>query len=432
MSTATAFRNREDAGSRLAEALSGYADARPVVLGLPRGGVPLADAVAERLGAPLDVLVVRKLGVPGSPELGFGAVGEQGVTVINEDLCHRLGLADDEIRGIARRERAEVERRATAYRDSRPMLSVAGRSVIVVDDGLATGSTAAAAVHVLRQSGAERVILAVPVGSRQAVAKLSALADEVVCLESPSDFRSVGEHYGDFSQETDEGVREYLRGGVDIDVRIPLPHNGSGVRHLPGRLTVPPGARGLVAFAHGSGSSRLSPRNQQVAEFLNAGRLGTLLFDLMLPEEESDRRLVFDVEFLARRVQEALLWCEAHPRLEGMRVGLFGASTGAAAALVAAALQPSLVGAVVSRGGRPDLAEGWLPRVSAPTLLIVGSYDVEVARLNRWAQQAMHCVTRLAVVQGAGHLFEEPGAMDRVADMAREWFIAHLAISDGD
>lgn len=199
---------------------------------------------------------------------------------------------------------------------------------------------------------------------------------------------------------------------------------------LEGDLVVPDGALGVVAFAHGSGSGRHSPRNRAVAASLNRGGLGTLLLDLLTPEEEAEdvrtRELRFDVPLLSGRLQEAVDWLAGERRTAGLPVGCFGASTGAAAALVAAAARPDLVQAVVSRGGRPDLAASALASVRAPTLLIVGGADTHVFELNREAADQMRCDVRLEVVGGATHLFEEPGALDRVSELAGAWFRRHL------
>lgn len=200
-----------------------------------------------------------------------------------------------------------------------------------------------------------------------------------------------------------------------------------GASGLPGTLALPPARGGLVIFAHGSGSSRLSPRNTHVARQLNGHGFATLLFDLLTVPEAEDRRNVFDIPLLGTRVAEALQWVAGEEDLSALPIGLFGASTGAAAALVAAALAPDLVKAVVSRGGRPDLAGEALASVAAPTLLIVGGLDREVLDLNRAAQRQMQCPTSLVVVPGATHLFEEPGTLDAVVSAAAGWFAKHLA-----
>jgi dienelactone hydrolase len=196
-------------------------------------------------------------------------------------------------------------------------------------------------------------------------------------------------------------------------------------RRLPGLLAVPTGAKGIVMFAHGSGSSRLSPRNTRVARALNEAGLATLLFDLLLPEEAEDRRNVFDIALLASRLEEALDWLRSEEPLAGLAVGLFGASTGAAAALTAAARRPAQVAAVVSRGGRPDLTAG-LARVKAPTLLIVGERDEVVIELNEKALAELKCEKRLEIVPRATHLFEEPGTLEAVIRLAAAWFVRFL------
>ena len=199
---------------------------------------------------------------------------------------------------------------------------------------------------------------------------------------------------------------------------------------LNGDLSLPSDAHGLVVFAHGSGSSRHSSRNRAVAEVLQHGRLGTLLLDLLTEREEevdaATAELRFDIPLLADRVVAAVDWAQLHPQTSSLSVGLFGASTGAAAALMAAAKRPAIVGAVVSRGGRPDLADSALAAVTAPTLLIVGGRDDVVLELNRLAFARLKEPKALQIVPGATHLFEEQGALDRVARLARDWFVDHL------
>jgi putative phosphoribosyl transferase len=196
---------------------------------------------------------------------------------------------------------------------------------------------------------------------------------------------------------------------------------------LPGNLNWPERANGLVVFAHGSGSSRLSPRNIQVADALNAAGMATFLFDLLGAEEEADRANVFDIPLLASRLVGAIRWLDRENETAGLHLGLFGASTGAAAALIAAAELGHRVEAVVSRGGRPDLAMEALPRVHAATLLIVGGADTEVLTLNKAAFARLHEPKALEVVPGASHLFSEPGALQKVIDHAEKWFERYLA-----
>jgi putative phosphoribosyl transferase len=433
------FRDRREAGRLLAERLEPVRGDAPVVLGLPRGGVPVAFEVARTLGAPLDVIVVRKLGVPFQPELGMGAVGEDGVLVLNDEVVALARVRPDEITTIEARERAEVERRARRFRAGRPRIDVTGRTVVVVDDGIATGGTARAAIQVARAHGAGRVVLAVPVGAPDTIAEMRAEADEVVCLDTPRGFFAVGQFYDDFTQTTDDQVVALLAEAADRLEAAPLADDPPGFvcdeeveiaigdATLAGHLTVPTGAPGVVVFAHGSGSSRHSPRNRFVAQTLVDAGLGTLLLDLLTVEEERDRANVFDVDLLAARLAGVTEWVGARPELSGIPVAYFGASTGAAAALAAAARLPGRVAAIVSRGGRPDLAGRRLAEVDAPTLLVVGGADDVVLQLNREAAELLRSEHELVVVPGATHLFEEPGALEVVADLARRWFCTHLA-----
>jgi putative phosphoribosyl transferase len=205
----------------------------------------------------------------------------------------------------------------------------------------------------------------------------------------------------------------------------------AGGRRVRGILNLPSGAAAVVAFAHGSGSGRFSPRNQYVARVLQQSQLGTLLVDLLEDDEAEDRSRVFDVGLLADRLQAAAGWLAVQRETQGMRLGYFGASTGAAAALLAAAQAPGAVGAIVSRGGRPDLARESLARVTAPTLLIVGGDDEIVLELNREAYSQLRCPRQLDIVPGASHLFSEPGTLEEVARLAEEWFLRYLVQAPG-
>lgn len=199
-----------------------------------------------------------------------------------------------------------------------------------------------------------------------------------------------------------------------------------GPVHLPADVSIPSNAFATVIFVHGSGSSRSSPRNRRVAADLNGAGLATILFDLLTVEEAADRRNVFDIALLSQRVGQAAAFARDHSRIRQLPIGLFGASTGAAAALVHAASRESNIAAVVSRGGRPDMAGDALPLVQAPTLLIVGGDDEAVLDLNRQALRRLRCVKRLEIVPGATHLFEEPGTLERVVELATTWFGTHL------
>ncbi|MFB7373545.1 phosphoribosyltransferase family protein [Streptomyces sp. NPDC056222] len=423
------FTDRTDAGRQLAARLDHLKGHDVVVLGLPRGGVPVAEQVADALGAPLDVCLVRKLGVPFQPELAMGAIGEGDVRVLNENVLIETGVSDRDVAAVEERERVLLRQRAERYRGTTPPARLDGRTAVVVDDGLATGATALAACRVVRARGAERIVLAVPVAPAGWPARIGGEADETASVHEPEFFYAIGQFYEDFSQTADEEVLACLArnraargsGATDAEVRIQV-----GELEVAGHLVVPQGAAGVVLFAHGSGSSRHSPRNRAVAEDLNRAGLGTLLFDLLTEAEAADRANVFDTELLADRLARATAWLGGQPGVGGLRTGYFGASTGAAAALWAAADPAATVSAVVSRGGRPDLAGPRLAAVRAPTLLIVGGHDPLVVDLNEEAQRQLRCENELVVVPGATHLFEEPGTLERVGELAAGWFGDHF------
>ena len=426
------FADRADAGQRLARLLADLELDHPLIYALPRGGVPVAVEVAKRLAAPLDLLLVRKIGTPRNPEVALGALveGADEQIVINEDVRRMSGADDAYIARAVAEQRAELERRKAVYLRNRTRPDPRGRTVVVVDDGLATGATMKAALIGLKRMAPARIVVALPVAPKQALDEISAQADDIICIYPVTSFRGVGAFYRDFHQLSDDETVDLLnsipprpshkaRGFYKRQVAIPP-------LGLKGDLAVPQNPKGIILFAHGSGSSRRSPRNTHVAEKLNEEGFATLLFDLLSPEEGKDRRNVFDIPLLADRVVEASIWITSEPDLEDLPLGVFGASTGAAAALVAAAELKGRVAAVVSRGGRPDLALDFLPQVQGATLLIVGSRDTEVIAMNEQALAALSCKKRLTIVPGAGHLFEEPGTLGIVIEHAANWFDTHL------
>ncbi|MDJ0640390.1 MAG: erythromycin esterase family protein [Paracoccaceae bacterium] len=431
------FSNRGDAGRRLATELLKHSFDAPVVYALPRGGVPVGAEIAEALGAPLDLILVRKVGAPGNPEVALAAIveGDPPERVVNDEVMRISGADEAYLARETERQTAEMSRRRERYLGKRGRTDAKGRTAIVVDDGLATGATMKAALIALRRWGAARVVVAVPVAPASEIPVLRELADEVICLVADPWFRGVGGAYADFHQLSDEETVGYLRrawtvaetagAGPILRRTVTIPPHG-----LQGDLVVPPDPRGVILFAHGSGSSRLSPRNGEVAERLNELGFATLLMDLLTPREAEDRRNVFDIPLLAERLLEADLWIASEPELVELPLGLFGSSTGAAAALLAAAELRARVSAVVSRGGRPDLAGPRLSDVTSPTLLIVGGDDTEVLELNRGALAALTCEKLLRIVPGAGHLFEGPGELTTVTEMAGAWFQHYLTRSE--
>lgn len=478
----TRFRNRAHGGKLLAELVKHGAGRGSLVLALARGGVPVGYEVAARLHLPLRVLVVRKLGVPGFPEWAMGAVASGDVTVFDEDILRRANVSPEVLTQIIRREQAELLRREAAYSSVNTALDVQERDVIVVDDGLATGATMRVAVAALRRLKANAITVAAPVGSHRALAQLRTVADDVICVMTPSPWRSVGDWYDDFQDVTDEVVVAAVRAARDGRYRGDTPestHSAPGPalairplapsdvtqrvlpceqtveinalpHHIGGRqakafeveipipgaailatLNLPTQSTGLIVFAHGSGSDRHSPRNRFVGDQLNASGLGTLHLDLLsLREEALDKstgQFRFNIALLAERVVSAVDWLAAEAITHAHRIGLFGASTGAAAAIVAAAARPHRIRAIVSRGGRVDLAARFIPLVRCPTLVLVGQEDEEVLALTRPVLPAFRARRRLELLEGASHLFSEAGALTAVAARTCEWFALHLS-----
>jgi putative phosphoribosyl transferase len=437
------------------------APARPIVLALPRGGVPVAAEVARALGAPLEVLVVRKIGAPQQPELGIGAVAENGVVWVDGVICQAIGVDEDAVDALAAQTREAVEAAIERLRGERPLLELAGRLVVIVDDGLATGSTARAAIAAVKLQKPARVVFAAPVAAAQTAARLRDEVDAVVAVTEPTQMAAVGQWYHDFSQVDDEEVRALLAASAEAtaptvatasaaatnDAVAALGRDTSTVSQrqieialddgmLGGDLMLPTQPRGLIVFAHGSGSGRRSPRNRFVADALVDAGFATLLFDLLTGREQVDDaatgRLRFDIPRLAGRLVAVIDGLATQPELAALPLGCFGASTGAAAALIAAAARPDRVAAVVSRGGRVDLAGPLLPDVRAPTLLLVGGDDESVLALNQEGLAELGGEKDLVVIAGASHLFEEPGALVEVARLAASWFSRALEVRRGE
>jgi predicted phosphoribosyltransferase/predicted alpha/beta-hydrolase family hydrolase len=427
MTVSLPFRNREDAARQLAATLARFRAAKPVILAIPRGAVPMGRIIAKALDGELDVVLVRKLGAPGNPELAIGAVDERGMVMLNDQAAH-AGADNAYVARQAQHQLALIRDRRANYRPGLPPIDLAGRTVIVVDDGLATGATMIAALKAVRAQGPAHLVCAVPVAADDSLKQVARFADEVVCLATPWPFGAVGRFYLDFSGVTDQEVIHLLAepDGAGVEgqgASVHHVHIPAGRLVLDGELAIPRSARGLVVFAHGSGSSRHSPRNRFVADVLNRRGHATLLFDLLTPDEDRDGANRFDIPLLARRLDAAVEWARLESAERNLKIGLFGASTGAAAAIVVAAARSGEVAAVVSRGGRPDLAGAKaLSLLCSRTLLIVGGADTQVLQLNRAALSAMRDWAELIIVPNATHLFEEPGTLEQAAKIASDWF----------
>lgn len=420
------FENREHAGKILAEKLYKYRGLEPVVLALPRGGVPIAHEIAMKLHAPLDIILVKKIGAPGHEEFAIGAVAEDEKPILNHKIISQYNFNAEEIETIIVNRISEIRKRAKHYRQNLSPVPLHGKTVVLVDDGLATGATMMSALEWVRSQKVNKIIVAVPVSSVEAANLIKTKCDDFISLLIPEDFWAVGMWYKDFPQVSDQEVIQFLQ-KQEPPVKITTSDVWieDGPATLQGLLTIPPNARGIVLFAHGGGSTHKSPRNLFVAKALNDAGFGTLLFDLLTGPEAENRKNVFDINLMTKRLTVATDWVKSNcpPSLP---IGYFGASTGAAAALGAAENRSDIF-AVVSRGGRPDLALQSLQNVHAPTLLLVGSLDEPVIPLNKLAKEKLpNC--QMVLIPKAGHLFEAPGTLEQVVEYAVSWFASSIAI----
>ncbi|HWC28957.1 MAG TPA: alpha/beta fold hydrolase [Dehalococcoidia bacterium] len=422
------FHDRKDAGQRLAGLLKEKGFERPVVLGIPRGGLPVAAEVARALNGELAVVVARKLGAPGNPELAIGATTETGASYINTAVAAAVGADQRYIDAEKARQIAEAHRREQLF-DSRRRPPVSGRTVIIVDDGIATGATAIAAVRSIKAEGAERVILAVPVGPTEMLELLRGEADEVVCLLDDPDFWAVGYYYDDFSQVSDDEVRQTLEtftakmaAKAAIDPSRPTQMERDGIR-LAGILTTPApvGSFPLVIFVHGLGSSKESPRNLVIASRLVEAGIATLLFDLSDHGESSpDPR--DGVDAYAADLEAVFAWARQQSEIVKDRIGIAGSSLGAVVAAKALADRKVSPRTMVLRA--PPMEAADFRAVTVPSLVLIGSRDP--LRRQVEAGTADQPQLTLSVVEGASHLFEEPGTLEEATQRTVEWFNSKL------
>ncbi|QUX31061.1 phosphoribosyltransferase [Nocardiopsis akebiae] len=438
------FADRSEAGRRLAERVRPFAVDEPLVLALPRGGVPVGAELALRLGADFDVLMVRKIGLPGHPETGVGAVAEDGRVLYDDRALARLHVPRQALSDTVAAERDELDRRRRVYRGERPPPRIAGRDCVVVDDGVATGGTARAALRMVRQAGPARLVLAVPVASPEAVALLREEADALVVLSAPDNFRAVGEWYRDFGQLSDDHVTAILaenahtrpRSGRTRHVRVPV-----GAVHLDGDLTVPAETRGAVVMAAGEG--RADERWRSVASVLGQAGYATLLMDLRTERERSsgssgtapdnapDAASGVGADELGERLGAAAAWLRRTEGTADEPLGLLASGDAAASALVAAARHPRDVAAVVAHGGRIDVAEASLPDVRASVLVLLEGDDSFLRELGEWTRARIGGSTDLRVVSGAERLLRDSREWRRVAAEALDWFDRYLDAGRG-
>jgi putative phosphoribosyl transferase len=442
------LRDREHGGRLLAQELGHVRAERPIVLGVAPGGVLVAQEVAVALGAPLDLMAVQKVGAPDLPEYTIAAVAEGGGAYVRRDALREFGLTEADAAELTERAASALALRIRAYRGDGPPPNLAGRTVVVVDDGVATGVTACAAARAVRRRRAARVVLAAPVIAAAAEPELRREFDEVVALDWPRPFVTVGIWYESFEPVSSEAVGQCLRHsgahlpgeadrvreaalprstagqtGVTLTAEpLAIPFQGAAPGLIASDLVRPAGARGVVVFS--TGSIPQSPRYRLISRALHRAGLATLRCDLLTSAERRGQaeRLPVDPRVLTHRVATVLRWISAYPATRGLHRGLYGAGAGAEGALVALAEDPDLVDAVVVRAGQLDtIPIPTLASIRAPVLLVVGSRDANVLSANR-AALAHLATADLAVVPGATDLFGEPGALEAVARLATDWF----------
>jgi putative phosphoribosyl transferase len=404
------FTNRVDAGRLLAHRLAHLHSDDVVVLGLPRGGVPVAAEVAKALRCPLDVILVRKLGLPWRRELAFGAIGEGGITVFNDDVVKSSGLNTHEIALVEAQEHAELDRRSREYRSMHHRLSIKGKTAVIVDDGVATGATARAACAVARRAGAARVVVAVPVAPMGWEESFVGVTDEQMSLFTPTDFGSVGYFYDSFSPISDEEVTALLMSSAEPiteeDVREVM---GSTI--VEARIVASPRPWAVALFIHGSGSNRSSVRNRTISRQLAAAGVSSVLIDVVA---DGDRSESIDMDALIQRLVDVTGWITEESHLNGMPLVLVGSSSGASIAVAAAiSLRDSgrLV-ALVSRGGNFSAVMDVVNEVPIPVLMVVGSLDTMTLEQNRAVCAAIGSLCSLEIIEGASHLFVEGDSLD--------------------
>jgi predicted phosphoribosyltransferase/dienelactone hydrolase len=379
----------------------------------------MAKLIADELGGDLDMILVKKIGHPLHPEFALGSVTEDGEVLLGIG-AKKYGLSEPMLAEYALEQIDYLNKKRQIFSGGKPAIDRRDRIIIIVDDGIATGATMSAAIESLKAKSPKKIIVASPVASAEAVGLLEGLGAEVRTVMVPEFFGAVGYYYENFTQVSDAEV------GAFFHVKATEVNIERENMQLKGVIGLPEAARSVVIFAHGTDSSRLSPRNQMVAATLNRHGIATILADLLTETESCQRSRVFNIDLLSHRLIEITHWACEQASFRGFKIGYFGASTGAGAAFVASAKLGSKIHAIVSRGGRPDLAAPYLSHVRSPTLLIVGKTDTNVVSVNESALKLLRCEKKISLISGASHLFAEPGALEAVADLSVSWFRKHF------
>ena len=388
------FEDRYHAAILLAEKLKSFGAVNPVIAAIPRGAMEMGEVIASPelgIGGDLDVILVHKFTSPEHPEFALGSVTEDGDIYFNDDAKasgYLLGLDDDDLISAANAEIEKLQLKRQRYTPHRAGLGMKDRTVVIVDDGIATGATMMAAIKSAFSKGAHHVIAAAPVASHQAIQRLQQTGAEVCAFAVADGFFSVSQFYKDFSQVSDAAVAEIL---ARHEPEVLIRSHGVSLR---GYLNIPPYCRGLVVFVHGSGSGRGSPRNQFVANSLQRAGIGTLLVDLLQIGEGGDGEKDADISFLTKRLLAITDWIKKNPKISHFQLGLAWES---------------------------------LAQMTAPTLVIVGGDDEPILAINHEAFSQLNCESDLVIIPGATHLFDEPDALDQVAQRTREWFLRYFS-----
>jgi predicted phosphoribosyltransferase/alpha-beta hydrolase superfamily lysophospholipase len=408
-----------DAGRQLAEAIKELQPEHPVVLGIPRGGVPVAAEVARAIGGELAVIVARKLGAPGNPELAIGATTAEGAYYLNSETAAMVGATDAYIAAERERQEREAARRESMF-DSHRRPPLRDRTVVLVDDGVATGATAIASVRAAKAAGAARVVIAVPVGPPHTIEQLRREGAEVVCLHTDPLFWAVGQYYDEFEQVPDEEVIRILR--ATAPVAAADPSRSFTVRReqvgLSGRLMTPPGEGPFAAviFVHGLGSSKDSPRNVPIAAALVDAGIATILFDLS-GHGDSTGAAGDGVRAYVDDLRAVFEWAVQQAEIDPARIALAGSSMGAVVAIQAASegrIRP--IGMVLRA---PPAERGQLRGLDVPALVLIGSEDPLAPQVVAAVREG-HGL-ELSVIEGASHLFEEAGTLEEALRRTVAW-----------